>query len=119
MQRTGTYGRRTVNRARSAQDVETWLGNSLAFILAALAVGAGVIGMLLAFGYINENAANPFQDGMVWLIGGVILAICANAFRREHHIVDEDVLSMGRGEDVDVERGRYEEPTRTAPHTHD
>jgi hypothetical protein len=75
---------------RTAKDLETWLGNSLATILAGLAVAAGVVGMLMAFGYINEDSTNPFQDGMVWMVGGLILAISANVFRREHHVVDYD-----------------------------
>jgi hypothetical protein len=73
-----------------ARDWETWLGNSLATILAGLAVAAGVIGMLMAFGYINEDSTNAFQDGMIWMVGGLIMAICANVFRREHHVVDYD-----------------------------
>ena len=87
MQRTDT---RSYSEHRSAKDVETWLGNSLATILAALAVAAGVVGMLMVFEYINEDSANPFQDGLTWMIGGLILAICANVFRREHHVVDYD-----------------------------
>jgi hypothetical protein len=73
-----------------AKDLDTWLGNSLATILAGLAVAAGVIGLLVAFGYINDDAATPFEDGLVWMIGGIILAISANVFRREHHVVDAD-----------------------------
>ena len=87
MQRTDT---RPYTDHRTAKDVETWLGNSLATILAALAVGAGVVGMLMVFEYINEDSTNPFQDGLTWMIGGLILAICANVFRREHHVVDYD-----------------------------
>ena len=85
--KTETY---TERRTGMMKDVDTWLGNSLAFILAALAVTAGVIGMLVAFEYINEGNANPFEDGMVWLVGGIVLAISANAFRREHHITDPE-----------------------------
>jgi hypothetical protein len=79
------YGRTT-----SAKDLETWLGNSLATILAGLAVAGGVIGLLMVFGYINKDSTNPFQDGMAWMVGGLIMAICANVFRREHHVVDYD-----------------------------
>jgi hypothetical protein len=74
-----------------AKDLDTWLGNSLATILAGLAVAAGVIGLLVAFGYINDDAATPFEDGLVWMIAGIILAIAANVFRREHHVVDADM----------------------------
>jgi hypothetical protein len=42
------------------------------------------------FGYIREGNINPFEDGIVWLVSGLILAITANAFRREHHVVDPD-----------------------------
>ena len=87
MQRTET---RPYSDHRTAKDVETWLGNSLATILAALAVGAGVVGMLMVFEYINEDSTTPFEDGLTWMIGGLILGICANVFRREHHVVDYD-----------------------------
>lgn len=85
---TQTY--RETHRPHLMKDVDTWLGNSLAFILAGLAIAAGTIGMLVAFEYINEGNTNPFEDGMVWLVGGIILAVSANAFRREHHIIDPD-----------------------------
>jgi hypothetical protein len=91
------------------KDLDTWAGNSLATILAGLAVAAGVIGMLVAFGQIREDNVNPFEDGLIWMIGGIILAISANVFRREHHVVDADMSnaigrplqggSMGRGYD--------------------
>ena len=87
MNRTESYESHKPNMMK---DVDTWLGNSLALIMVGLAVAAGVIGMLVAFEYINEGNTNPFEDGMVFLIGGVILAISANAFRREHHITDLD-----------------------------
>jgi hypothetical protein len=77
-----------------AKDLDTWLGNSLATILAGLAVAAGVIGLLVAFGYINDDAATPFEDGLVWMISGIILAIAANVFRREHHVVDADLRGL-------------------------
>jgi hypothetical protein len=80
----------THHRGTAAKDVETWLGNSLATILAGLAVAAGVVGMLMVFGYVNEDSTAPFEDGLTWMIGGLILAICANVFRREHHVVDLD-----------------------------
>ncbi len=69
------------------KDAETWIANSLATLLAALAITAGVIGLLVAFGYINgDNSVNHFQDGMVWLVSGIVLGLSANVFRREHHI---------------------------------
>jgi hypothetical protein len=94
MNRTGSYredvGREVSQKDRSSTmgDIEAWVGNSLALILVGLAIAAGVIGMLVAFEYINDGAANPFQDGMIWLVSALVLAICANAFRREHHITD-------------------------------
>jgi hypothetical protein len=104
---------RTENRPysdhRTAKDVETWLGNSLATILAALAVGAGVVGMLMVFEYINEDSTNPFQDGLAWMIGGLILAICANVFRREHHVVDSPDMRP---------RGYYTESSARTEPTH-
>lgn len=75
---------------RMLKDLDTWVGNSLALILSGLAVASGVIGMLVAFSYIREDNINPFEDGIVWLVSGLILAITANAFRREHHVVDPD-----------------------------
>lgn len=72
------------------KEAERWIGNGLATLLAGGAVAAGVIGLLLAFGYINdEGSVNHFQDGLVWLTLGVILGIAANVFRREHSIADE------------------------------
>jgi hypothetical protein len=75
---------------RLMKDFDAWLGNSLALILSGLAIACGVIGMLVAFTYINEGNVNPFEDGIVWLVSGLILAISANAFRREHHVIDPD-----------------------------
>jgi hypothetical protein len=99
MNRTETYsGYRegSKDRSRALKDADTWVGNSLATILGGLAVASGIIGLLVAFGYINDGATNSFQDGMVWLISGIILAIAGNVFRREHHVVDSDMYrSMG------------------------
>jgi len=80
------------------EDIERWVGNSLATLLAVSAIGAGVIGFLLAFGYINDNATNPFQDGVIWLSLGLILGLAAHVFRREHNVVDDKSLrdQMGR-----------------------
>jgi len=87
MNRTESY---TEHRPNLMKDVDTWLGNSLALILSALAITCGVIGLLVGFEYINEGNVNPFEDAMIWLVSGVVLAISANAFRREHHIADLD-----------------------------
>jgi FtsH-binding integral membrane protein len=76
--------------SRLMKDLDAWVGNSLALILSVLAIANGAIGMLVAFSYVNENATNPFQDGIVWLVAGLILAVTANAFRREHHVIDPD-----------------------------
>ncbi|MEX0749200.1 MAG: hypothetical protein WD359_00190 [Dehalococcoidia bacterium] len=95
MNRTEAYsGSVRKDRSRTAKDVDTWLGNGLATILSGLAIAAGVIGLLVAFGQINEDATNSFQDGIVWLLGGVILGITANVFRREHHVVDPDLTAL-------------------------
>jgi hypothetical protein len=94
MNRTETYsGYREgqKDRSRVMKDADAWVGNSLATILGGLAVASGVLGLLVAFGYINDGATNSFQDGMVWLISGIILAIAGNVFRREHHVVDSDL----------------------------
>lgn len=92
MNRTETYsGSRQKENEKSSsgvKDADTWIGNSLATILAGLGVAAGVIGLLVAFGYLNDNATNPFEDGMVWMIAGIILTLAGNVFRREHHIVE-------------------------------
>ena len=86
MQRTSTY-RGPGTHTRSRADATTWAGNGLALILAGVSIAAGVVGMLIAFGEVGDTIT-PFEDGMTWLIGGLVLAIVANFFRREHHIVD-------------------------------
>ncbi len=86
---------------RTMKDVETWLANSLATILAGLAIAAGVIGLLVGLNRMG-SATNPFQDGVIWLAAGIILGLCANVFRREHHVVDNTEL-MNNG-------GTYREP---------
>jgi hypothetical protein len=87
MQQSETY--RTQKSTSMVSDVETWLGNGLAVILAGLGVGSGVIGLLVAFDYIGTTVNDPFENGIVWMVGGLILAISATVFRREHHIVDD------------------------------
>lgn len=88
MNRSETYGRETHGRTRMAKDVETMVGNSIATILATGAGALGVLGLLTGFDMIN--VVNPFETGLLWLSGGVVAGLCANAFRREHHILDED-----------------------------
>jgi uncharacterized protein YrrD len=76
-------------RTRQARGITgdsiTWLGNGLAVLLSVLAIAAGVVGVLVAFDVIG-NAEEPFEDGMAWLLGGVVLSLAANVFRREHHL---------------------------------
>lgn len=69
-------------------DLEAWLGNGLALVLTLLALASGAIGVFTSFSYF-WHSDDPFSAGMVWLAGGIILAISANAFRREHHIVND------------------------------
>jgi hypothetical protein len=72
-----------------AKDVETWLANSLATVLAGIGIAGGVIGWFVAMGYVDHaNTLTDFDAGMVWMVGGLILAVAANVFRREHHVVD-------------------------------
>jgi hypothetical protein len=87
MNRTETYGKQG-DRARMAKDAETMLGNSLATILAVTAGALAVIGLLVGFDMISND--NPFENGALWLGAGVVAGLCANVFRREHHIIDED-----------------------------
>jgi hypothetical protein len=71
-----------------AKDAETMLGNSLATILA---IGAGVLGALgLLVGFDVIDVETPFESGLLWLASGIVAGLCANVFRREHHILDED-----------------------------
>jgi hypothetical protein len=44
--------------------------------------------MLVAFDYIDTSVNTPFDNGMIWLVSALVLAISANVFRREHHIFD-------------------------------
>lgn len=98
MNRSETYGRsERMERMRTAKDVETMVGNSVATILAITAGVLGVIGLLAGFDVID--VVNPFEAGILWLGSGIIAGLAANVFRREHHILDEDEvrLSGGRG----------------------
>ena len=110
MERT-QYSPRWEHRAR---DVETWLSNSVATIVAIAAVGAGVIGMLVAFGYISTTQNTPFENGIVWMVGGLILAISATVFRREHHVVDPGDPTMMRRDLRPDDREHMTVP----PHSH-
>ena len=87
MARSDTAYRET-RRTSFVSDVETWLGNMLATLLAAAAIACGVIGFFVAFDYIDTSVNTPFDNGMIWLVSGLVLAISANVFRREHHIVE-------------------------------
>ncbi|MBF6600227.1 MAG: hypothetical protein IVW36_06930 [Dehalococcoidia bacterium] len=89
MQRTQHY--ETARQSGMAKDAETWLANSLALILAALAIAGGIIGWFAAMGYITHaSGLTDFEGGMTWMVGAIILGICANVFRREHHVVDPE-----------------------------
>src|SRR5437868_13846247 len=83
-----------------AKDVETWLANSLATILAGAGIAGAVIGWFVAMGYVDHaSTLSDFDGGMIWMEGGVIFAIAANVLRREHHVVDpKDVASAGSSE---------------------
>jgi hypothetical protein len=83
-----------------ARDVETWLANSLATVLAGFGIAGGVIGWFVAMGYVDHtNTLTDFDAGIVWMVGGLVLAIAANVFRREHHVVDpKDVAPTFRSE---------------------
>ena len=82
MQRTGT-----MKPARHVQlaNAAAWAANALAALLTALAIAAGVVGVLVAFGRIGDSS-EPFNDGLVWMTGAVVLAVAANIFRREHSL---------------------------------
>jgi uncharacterized protein YrrD len=98
MQRTDTY------RATPARDTTTWIGNSLATILAGLAIASGVIGMLVGFETLGDST-EPFRDGLIWLLGAVILGLAANVFRREHHVVSAGGRSAPRSARPEEPRG--------------
>jgi len=89
-----------------SSDALTWAGNGLAALLSALAISAGVIGMLVAFDVIG-NASEPFEDGLMWLLGGVVIALAANVFRREHHLAP--AAQARQGELAPVRSRRDEE----------
>jgi hypothetical protein len=82
---TQTYRR---NNTRSAKDTETVVGNSLAMLIAAAAAALAAVGLLVGFDVISNE--NPFENGLLWLASAITTGLCANVFRREHHIIDED-----------------------------
>lgn len=92
MQRTDTANS---DRHLSPATVATWAANGLATLLTALAIASGVIGLLVAFGRIGDSS-QPFNDGLVWLTGAVLLAVAANVFRREHSLVDTGAAYASR-----------------------
>jgi type IV secretory pathway VirB2 component (pilin) len=91
--------RRHVATGGMTKDVETWLGNSLALVLGSLAIAGAIIAWFVAMGYITTaTGLTQFEGGMTWFAGSIVLAITANIFRREHHIVDaeDDVARVVR-----------------------
>jgi fatty acid desaturase len=89
MQRTQHY--ETTRHTGMASDVETWLANSLALILSSLAIAGAVIGWFVAMGYITHaSSLTDFEGAMAWMVPSIVLGICANVFRREHHIKEMD-----------------------------
>ncbi|HZP57902.1 MAG TPA: hypothetical protein VFC53_10195 [Dehalococcoidia bacterium] len=107
MNRAGHYETTSRGGTSMMKDVETWLANGLATILAGLGIASGVIGLLVAFDYIGgSNNLTDFQSAMTWMVGGLILAICANVFRREHHVVDPGERMSRVDYDRDVVRER-------------
>ncbi len=112
MQRTNTRPMRT-STSRSISDVETWLANSLATLLAGAAIAAGVIGLLVAFGYVNgANSINHFNDGMIWLVMGLVLGLGANVFRREHHVVESPEMMAPPPRDTMIDDRPVDRPMR-------
>ena len=90
----------------------------LAWLMAALAIGLGIIGALEGFGIIDvgdsileggvaatdDNAAS-FRDGLLFLIPGVISAFLAFTLHRtEHHVPGIDRPALDRLRDA---LGRY------------
>lgn len=73
---------------RKAKDADVILGNGIAAVMVAGAIALAVIGLLVGFDIISNE--NPFENAALWLGSGVIVGLCANVFRREHHVVDPD-----------------------------
>ena len=97
MNRSETYGGRAdTSRGRTAKDAETMIGNGIATTLAITAGVLAVIALLVGFDVIDTNDA--FNNGMLWMGSAITAAIGANAFRREHHILDDyDVRGYREG----------------------
>jgi hypothetical protein len=89
MNRTETY-RGTTTGVRRAKDADVVVGNGLAFLMVCAAITLAVIGLLVGFEVLVEDNANPFEDGMLWMAAALTVGLGANAFRREHHVVDTD-----------------------------
>jgi hypothetical protein len=73
---------------RKAKDADVVLGNGIAAAMVAGAIALAVIGLLVGFDIISNE--NPLENGALWLGAGVIVGLCANVFRREHHVVDSE-----------------------------
>ena len=86
MQRTDTLNGR---RRPQLADLATWIATGLATLLTVLAIAAGVIGFLVGLGRIGDSS-QPFDDGLIWMTGAVLLAVSAHIFRRERHLVATD-----------------------------
>jgi FtsH-binding integral membrane protein len=93
--------RSTARDTRRTKDAETVLGNSIASIAATAAVVLAVLGLLVGFDILDNDL--PFQNGLVWLISGIIVATLANVFRREHHIAED--TSRHKSQDAEAVLG--------------
>lgn len=98
-----TAYRTTHHTTKASTGVEAWVGNGLAILMAGTGIALGVIGMMIAFGYLHDTSPRPFQDGLSWMALGLVAAVGANLFRREHHVVDETVDDrMNRANDIEA-----------------
>lgn len=86
---------RTYRDTKKAKDADVILGNGIASVMVAGAIALAVIGLLVGFDIIAND--NPIENGMLWLLSGVIVGLCANVFRREHHVVDAEEYASGSG----------------------
>ncbi len=90
-----------VRDTRRTKDTETILGNSIASVAAAAAVVLAVLGLLVGFDMVTTDL--PFQNGLIWLISGIVVATIANVFRREHHITE--TATSHRAQDAETVLG--------------
>ena len=103
MNRSGSYsydaGERRRYQERGGQDynrkaviTEVWAMNMIAIGLALAALALFVVGMIVGTGVTSNtnSAVIQAQQGAVWLLGAISLAITAAIFRREHHVVDPE-----------------------------